>query len=102
MTRVVIARTDDIKPGGLLRVEVGDLALCIAHVDGDGFYAVEDRCSHEQVELSAGELLGTEVECPLHGSLFDVKTGEVCGLPADRPVQTYELEVDGHDLVAEL
>ena len=102
MTSVRIGRTREFAPGTLKRIEVDGTALCIAHVVGGGFYAVEDRCTHENVELSDGTLLGTDVECPLHGSLFDVTTGEVCGLPAEVPVRTYDLTVTDGDLVVDL
>jgi nitrite reductase/ring-hydroxylating ferredoxin subunit len=99
---VRIGRTTDIGAGKLRRYEVGEAALCVAHIAGDGFYAVEDRCSHENVELSDGDLVGHEIECPLHGSLFDVRTGEVCGLPAERPVRVCQVTVVGDDLMVEL
>ena len=102
MTKVRLARTDDVLEGTLRRVEANGTAVCLAHVRGGGFYAVEDRCTHENVELSGGDLLGTEIECPLHGSLFDVKTGDVCGLPANEPLRTYEVTVVGDDLVVDL
>ena len=92
----------DIKPGELKRVEIGGLALCLAHVEGGGICAISDLCTHEEVELSDGYLDGDEVECPMHGSRFNVCTGAVRGLPANKPVQTYPVEVDGFDLVIEL
>jgi nitrite reductase/ring-hydroxylating ferredoxin subunit len=89
-----IAALDDLAPGQVMRVEVEGRALCLAHVRGLGFFAVDDRCTHEDTELSDGELDGVEIECPLHGSRFDVTTGEVRGLPATVPTNVYPVVVD--------
>jgi nitrite reductase/ring-hydroxylating ferredoxin subunit len=97
-----LAWAADIAPGCLKRVEVNGVALCLAHVEGDGFHAIDDRCTHEDAELSDGELLGDEVECPLHGSRFSVVTGEVCGLPAEIPAKVYAVEVVGDELFVDL
>src|ERR1700738_2290963 len=86
----------------LKRIEVDGYALCLAHVSGGGYHAIEDRCTHEDVELSDGELLGDEVECPMHGSLFSVVTGEVCGLPAEIPAKVYQVDVVGDELFVDL
>ncbi|MGH8998795.1 MAG: non-heme iron oxygenase ferredoxin subunit [Acidimicrobiia bacterium] len=102
MTRHRVAGVGDIAPGELKRVEIGAVALCLAHVDDGSFCAVADECTHEQVELSGGYLDGDEVECPMHGARFDVFTGEVCGLPANEPVQAYAVEVVGDDVMVEL
>jgi nitrite reductase/ring-hydroxylating ferredoxin subunit len=102
MPRSRVANAADIPPGGLRRVEVDGQALCLAHVQGGGFHAIEDRCTHEDVELSDGELLGDEVECPMHGSLFNVITGDVCGLPADIPVKVFKVDRDGDELFVDL
>jgi len=102
MTKHRVAGVDDLKPGELKRVEIGDVALCLAHVEGGGFCAVADVCTHEEVELSDGYLDGDEVECPMHGSRFNVATGAVRGLPANKPVRAYAVEVDGDDLLVDL
>jgi 3-phenylpropionate/trans-cinnamate dioxygenase ferredoxin subunit len=97
-----IASTGEIPAGCLKRIEVDGYALCLAHVAGGGFHAIEDRCTHEDVELSDGDLLGDEVECPMHGSLFNVVTGEVCGLPAEIPVKVYDVAVVDDELFVDL
>jgi 3-phenylpropionate/trans-cinnamate dioxygenase ferredoxin subunit len=71
-------------------------------VKDGGFCAVADVCTHEAVELSDGYLDGDEVECPMHGSRFNVHTGAVRGLPANQPVQVYAVEVDGADVIVDL
>ncbi len=61
----------------------------------DGFFAIGDRCSHEDYSLAEGEVWASdcEIECPRHGSTFDLRTGAACSLPATKPVPVYELEV---------
>lgn len=63
---------------------------------GDEFFAVADRCSHEDYSLADGEVWAEEceLECAKHGSTFDLRTGQPCSLPATRPVATYDLVVD--------
>lgn len=97
-----MAGVGDVPPGELRRVEVGDVALCLAHVKDGGFCAVADLCTHEEIELSDGYLDGDEVECPMHGSRFHVETGAVRGLPANEPVRAYAVEVEGDDLFVDL
>ena len=69
--------------------------------DGE-VYAIGDECSHEDIELSDGDLDGCEVECPAHGSCFDVRTGEPDSLPATRPVPTYQVHVDAGEVYVEI
>jgi 3-phenylpropionate/trans-cinnamate dioxygenase ferredoxin subunit len=97
-----VAGLDDIKPGGLMRVEAGDVPICLARLAGGEVYAISDVCSHEQVELSDGDLQGTEVECPAHSSRFNVLTGDADGFPAEKPVPTYPVTVDGDDIYVEV
>ena len=76
-------------------VECDGCTLAVFRV-GDKYFALDDTCSHEYSRLSEGEVLDGEVYCPKHGSRFDLRTGEVRGLPATRPVQAYRAkEEDG-------
>jgi 3-phenylpropionate/trans-cinnamate dioxygenase ferredoxin subunit len=70
----------------------------------DDFYALGDRCSHEDYSLSEGEVLEDEceIECWKHGSTFDLHTGEPCSLPATKPVPVYRVRLDGDDVIVEL
>lgn len=95
-TRVCAA--DEVPPGQLKAVEVGNLRVMLANVDGD-LYALEDRCSHQDFPLSAGLLEGKQVECVFHGARFDLETGKPTCLPAVRPVRTFEVQVDGGDVL---
>jgi 3-phenylpropionate/trans-cinnamate dioxygenase ferredoxin subunit len=76
--------------------------ICLSHCD-DGFYALDDVCTHENFLLSGGELLeGCEVECPQHGSRFNMKTGKVTGLPAVIPAKTFPVTVEGSDVYVDV
>jgi nitrite reductase/ring-hydroxylating ferredoxin subunit len=78
-----------------LAVECDGSTLAVFRVGGE-FYALDDTCSHEYSRLSEGEILDGEVYCPKHGSRFDLRTGEVRGLPATEPVDSYPVkEEDG-------
>ena len=80
-----------------IRVEVDGVPICLARSQGR-FFAINDVCSHADVSLAEGEVEDGTVECWLHGSRFDLATGEPTGLPATRPVATYAVKVDGDDV----
>ncbi len=92
MTWVRVAPLTDLPEEGGLRFDSGEHRVAIFRVEDD-VYAIGDRCSHAEASLSEGEVFDTEVECPLHGSVFDMKTGDPQSLPATRPVPTYDVKV---------
>ncbi|HET9647291.1 MAG TPA: non-heme iron oxygenase ferredoxin subunit [Microlunatus sp.] len=96
--RVCAAR--DVPPETALAVEAGDLDLAIVHSAGR-YYAVRDECSHASIPLSEGDVGDGEIECYLHGSRFDLRTGEPLGLPATEPVPVYPCRVDGEDILVD-
>jgi nitrite reductase/ring-hydroxylating ferredoxin subunit len=100
--RVVLCRPDELAPGEARRFDVADRRIALVRI-GDEYYAVGDRCSHEDYSLAEGEVWEDEreIECPRHGSTFDLRTGEPCSLPATKPVPSYPVEVDD-DAVAVL
>ena len=65
-------------------------------------YAIVDVCSHADVPLSEGEVEAAPIECWLHGSRFDLRTGQPIGLPATRPVPVYPVKIDGDDVYVAL
>lgn len=65
---------------------------------GEDIYALQDRCSHAAVELSDGEVEDCAIECWLHGSTFDLKSGEALVLPATEPVATFATEIREGDV----
>lgn len=95
-----VARLEDLAAGSMRRVEPAGVPVCLVRLLSGDVHAISDICSHEEIELSDGELDGVDVECPAHGSRFDVRTGEVGGLPAEAPVSTYPVTiVDGEVFV---
>ena len=85
---------DEIEPGTARRVDVGGVPVAVVRI-GDEVYAIGDVCSHAEVSLSEGEVWADEreLECPKHGSTFDLKTGEPVTLPATQPVPVYAVDV---------
>jgi 3-phenylpropionate/trans-cinnamate dioxygenase ferredoxin component len=75
-----------------LGVTIGEYDVAIAR-NGDEFFAIQDLCSHAAVPLSEGEVADCTVECWLHGSRFDLRTGKPTGLPATEPVATFPVEI---------
>jgi 3-phenylpropionate/trans-cinnamate dioxygenase ferredoxin component len=85
---------EELPAGQLLAVEVAGIALALVR-DGDHVYAIQDACSHADVALSEGELSGCMLECWLHGSQFDLRTGEPTSPPAVDAVPIYPIRLVG-------
>jgi len=98
---VRVALTSEIPRGQGKSYKIGRLELAVFHTE-DGFFATNDICSHEREHLSEGFLDGHTVECPRHGSQFDLKTGEALSLPATEPVEVYELTVQGDEIIVSI
>jgi len=94
---VKVADLSECPPGTLLDVEAGQESIALANIDGD-LYALKNRCSHQDLPLSDGELDGHRLECLYHGARFDVCTGKAVGLPAIKPVATYAVELRGQEI----
>jgi 3-phenylpropionate/trans-cinnamate dioxygenase ferredoxin subunit len=92
-----VAPLDEFPDGRGIRVEIGEHRIAMFRID-DTVYAIGDRCSHAEASLSEGEVFDGEVECPRHGSAFDLATGYPQTLPATRPVPVYAVEVVDGDV----
>src|SRR5207249_9377096 len=84
-----VASVEELPGETMKRVDAGSTPVCLAHAEDGNFYALNDVCTHEEFSLSDGELWGMDVECPQHGSRFNLATGKVTGLPAVIPAKTY-------------
>jgi 3-phenylpropionate/trans-cinnamate dioxygenase ferredoxin subunit len=84
-----------------IHVDAGGVPVAIVHAGGD-YYAIHDVCSHADVPLSEGDVDGCTIECWLHGSRFDLRTGKPTGLPAIKPVPVYALRLQGDDVLVSL
>jgi 3-phenylpropionate/trans-cinnamate dioxygenase ferredoxin component len=99
MTRV--AALSDIPEGGTLAVEVDGVEVALVRTSEEVF-AIHDECSHASIALSEGEVEGCEIECWLHGSMFDLRTGKPTNLPATEPVPIYPCKVDGDEVYVDV
>jgi 3-phenylpropionate/trans-cinnamate dioxygenase ferredoxin subunit len=95
----------DVATESAIPVEVSrngsSVELAIVHSNG-AFYAIADECSHASIPLSEGDVGDGEIECYLHGSRFDLRTGEPIGLPATEPVPIYRCLVEGDDVLVDV
>lgn len=98
---VKVAATSDVPIGRMKSVAVDGRPVMLCNVKGQ-YFAVRDECTHEAFPLSEGDLRDHTVTCMLHGASFDVRTGEVLALPAYESVQTYEVRVEGDDILVSL
>ena len=96
-----VASLKDLPEEGAVRVDVAGKAICLARSQGS-VYAISDVCSHADVSLSEGDVEDGTVECWLHGSRFDLRTGAPTGLPATKSVPTYPVTVIGDDVFVKL
>ena len=95
---VKAAEVGELSPGDMKMVEIGDDQILLVNVGGK-IHAIDDVCTHAYASLSDGDLNGEEVECPLHGSVFNVTTGEVTGPPADESLRVFNLRIEGQDIL---
>ena len=95
---VKVGETKDIQSAQMKAVEVAGESICVSNVDGK-YYAIGNICTHVGGPLDQGTLEGYEVECPWHGSKFDVRAGNVVRPPAMREEPTYEVKVDGDNIL---
>ena len=104
MTAVRVCETKDVPPGGARRYSIDGREVAVVNLGGEGFRALDAICSHAKYYLDEGEVdVDTEtIECPKHGSTFDLRTGEPQALPATEPVPVYEVKVNGDDVVVTL
>jgi 3-phenylpropionate/trans-cinnamate dioxygenase ferredoxin component len=91
----------EIPAGEALAATVDGVELAVVR-NGDDVYAIYDECFHAAIPLSEGEVEGCEIECWLHGSRFDLRTGKPSGPPATDPVPTYPVRVEGDDVLVDV
>jgi 3-phenylpropionate/trans-cinnamate dioxygenase ferredoxin subunit len=103
MAEVRVCSVADVPAASAKRFDVDGHRLCVVHI-ADDWYVIGDECSHADYSLSEGDVWEEEreIECPKHGSTFLLATGEPQTLPATRPVPTYEVRVNGDDVVVKL
>jgi 3-phenylpropionate/trans-cinnamate dioxygenase ferredoxin subunit len=87
-----IASTSEISPGGHKAITIDGTHIVLFNLDGE-YYAIENRCTHQDFPLSEGFLMDCQITCPLHGAKFNIKTGEVTAPPAFIDVATFVVRV---------
>ena len=103
MSFTPVCRLDDVPVGGVHAVEAEGVEVAIVRTAEDVF-AIRDECSHAAIALSEGDVDadGGEIECWLHGSRFDLRTGKPTGLPAYEPVPIYPCRVDADAVLVDV
>jgi len=103
VSSTVVCPLDELAPGTARRFEIDGIAVAVVRI-GDDVYAIGDVCSHANVSLSGGEVWcdEREIECPKHGSMFDLTTGAAVTLPATQPVPVFDASVVGGDVVVDV
>jgi 3-phenylpropionate/trans-cinnamate dioxygenase ferredoxin subunit len=101
MSFVRVCSLGDVPNEGAFAVEIEDTPVAVVRV-GDDVYALRDVCSHAEVALSEGDVYDHTIECWLHGSCFDLRTGKPTNPPATQPVPTYRVKIEGDDVYVSL
>lgn len=98
---VKVCAVDDVSPGSVISATINGRIIAIVHGTDGEFYAIYDECSHAAVPLSEGEVDGCTLECWLHGSRFDLRTGRPISPPATVAVPVFPVEIrDGYVFVS--
>jgi len=101
---VEIGKTTDVPEGEARRFVANRIEIAVANLGNGVFLAVDDVCSHAESSLSEGEVDVDDetIECPRHGSVFDLRTGRPRSLPATLPVLAFRVKVEGETIMIEL
>jgi nitrite reductase/ring-hydroxylating ferredoxin subunit/uncharacterized membrane protein len=92
--RILVAKTSELNENQMKLVHIGDKRIVIAMTES-GMVAFDDHCTHRGGSLASGSMICGTVQCPWHGSQFDVKTGSIKSGPAKESIKTYNLESEG-------
>jgi 3-phenylpropionate/trans-cinnamate dioxygenase ferredoxin subunit len=98
---VRVCSLSEVPDEGALGVEIDDTPVAVVRA-GDEVFALRDVCSHAEVALSEGEVYDHTIECWLHGSCFDLRSGKPTNPPATQPVPTYRVKIEGDDVYVSL
>ena len=95
---VLACSVADLPTVGAVKVEIDGEPVAIVRDSAGQIHAIDDTCSHANVSLSEGDVEDGQIECWLHGSRFDLRTGQPTGLPALTPIAVYPVKIDGGDV----
>ena len=104
MDTLTVCKLDELPEGEMRLVEADGRKIGVFRCGNGELYAIEDRCSHDDGPLAEGEFDAgaCTVECPRHGSLFDLRSGRPKTLPAFQPVDTFDARVEGGEVKLEV
>ena len=100
-TWVKLAKAAEVPEGQVKVFHAGEERVAVAHTK-DGFFAMQDLCTHDDGPLGEGQLADGQVECPRHGARFDIKSGAATRMPAIVPVKVYAVKQEGSDILVQL
>ena len=97
-------KVSEIPVGEARSIEVDGIPVCVANLGSGGLRAIGDVCSHAEAFLHEGDIDVEDetIECPRHGSVFDLNTGQPKSLPATLPVPSFGVDTDGDDVLIEV
>ncbi len=95
---VAVCTVDDVKEFKSTVFKLGDSSILLTKIGAD-IYAFENKCSHENVPFGEREIINGQIQCPMHGSCFDVRTGAPLQLPAVVEIKTYEVKVENNNVL---
>lgn len=95
---VRVGRVVDVPQGRAEVFDVEERKIAVYRLP-DGFFAIDDICTHDGGPLADGEVEGDQVICPRHGARFSIKTGAALTFPAVTPVESYPVRVEGDELL---
>jgi nitrite reductase/ring-hydroxylating ferredoxin subunit len=96
-----VASTSDIPKGKTLVVTLENKEILVCHT-AEGYFAVDNLCSHAEASLGEGKLKGQRIICPLHGAAFDVRDGSALSKPAKLPLCSHAIKVEGENILVAL
>jgi nitrite reductase/ring-hydroxylating ferredoxin subunit len=101
MGKILVGKTSEMPPGKLNKVSVDGKEVLVVNLDGN-YFAMDDTCTHSGASLSEGQLDGSTVTCPWHGSTWDCKTGKLEKFPAKiNDLKSYKVIVESDDIFLE-
>ncbi|MCJ7694264.1 MAG: non-heme iron oxygenase ferredoxin subunit [Anaerolineaceae bacterium] len=92
---VPICTMDELPVSARMLVDLGHKTIVLANIEGE-IFGFSSICSHDECDLSEGNVEGFEIVCPCHGARFDIRTGKALRLPAVKAIQSYELVIIGN------
>ncbi|MCH2304878.1 MAG: non-heme iron oxygenase ferredoxin subunit [SAR202 cluster bacterium] len=101
MNLIKICDLSEIPNGSIKKFEINDEEITICNINNQ-IFAINDNCSHDEASLQEGFIDGYEIECPMHGAKFDIRTGEVTCLPAVSPIKTYNIKINNGAIELEI